>query len=90
MSPVFVKSHTPDLWLKGATTAEYRPLSEEIIPRPIIVRLDTSLGRFDHLDLGFYRRTIPQRDFAFLIAFTGGDTFGFTDQDLEVFYPPEE
>ena len=90
MSPLFVVDQTPSLWSREATTAHYRPLLEESTPRPVIVPLSKSFGHLDHIELGQYQQTMSQRDFNFFLAFAGGDTFGFTDSDLEVFYPPEE
>ena len=90
MSPLLVADHMPDLWLPPVTTAQYRPLRRETTLRPLVVPFEQSCGRFDHLDLDFYRQTMSARDFNFFLTFAGGDTLGFTDEDLEVFYPPEE
>ena len=89
MSPIVAEQMPPQLWLPPVTTAEYRPLREETTPTGIVVPLMQSAGHLDHIDLGFYRDTLGPRDFAFFVSFTGTDAFGFTERDLEVFYPPE-
>jgi molybdopterin converting factor small subunit len=48
---------------------------------PFIV--GASAGRYDHLDLDKYRRTMSPPDFNFFVNFVGADALGFRDEDLE-------
>lgn len=89
MTPIVATQMPPQIWLPPVTTAEHRLLRQESTPRPMIVPFMRSTGNLDHIDLGFYRSTLGPRDFAFFVSFVGGDALGFTEDDLEVFYPPE-
>lgn len=42
-----------------------------------------STGRYDHLDLERYRRTMLPRDFDFFVNFVGADQLGLRDEDLQ-------
>lgn len=42
-----------------------------------------SAGRYDHLDLDKYRRTMSPRDFNFFVNFVGAEALGFREEDLE-------
>ena len=48
-------------------------------PRSIV---GGSAGRYDHLDLDRYRRTMTPEDFSFFTGFVGADRFGVTEDDL--------
>lgn len=89
MSPI-AKGCTPDLWLPPATTAQHGWPRQETTLGPVVVSRDGTATRFDHLDLAYYRDTMAHRDFDFFVNFAGRDTLGFTEDDLEVFYPPED
>lgn len=89
MSPIVVEQMPPQLWLPPVTTAEYRLLRQETTPGRMVVPFVQSVGHLDHIDLGFYRDTLGPREFEFFVSFAGADALGFTEPDLEVFYPPE-
>ena len=89
MSPI-AKVRTPDLWLPPDTTAQHGWLRQESSLRPAVIPLDGTSSRFDHLDLAYCRATMAHRDFDFFVNFAGRDTLGFTEDDLEVFYPTED
>lgn len=90
MSPIAVEQAPELTWWGRATTApEYRFIGQESTPQSIVARTQ-SVGIFDHIDLGLYRDSLGPRDFAFFISFAGADSIGFTEADLEVFYPLPE
>lgn len=89
MSPIAM-IRTPDLWLAADTTVQHGWFRQEATLRPMVVSLDQTSARFDHLDLAYYRGTMTHRDFAFFVNFVGRDALGITDDDLEVFYPSED
>lgn len=49
------------------------------VPRSIV---GGNAGRYDHLDLERYRRTMTPDDFKFFTNFVGADRLGFTEDDL--------
>ena len=51
------------------------------VPQQIV---GSSAGRYDHLDLEEYRRTMAPQDFKFFVNFIGADMLGFGNPDLAV------
>jgi len=39
-------------------------------------------GRYSHLDMGFYQRTMSARDFGFFSRFVGAEKLGLTAEHL--------
>jgi hypothetical protein len=77
----------PDIWLTPTTA--WPPIHQERLPVPVLIPLERTIGRFDHLDLDMYRHTMSPSDYQFFVSFVGTDAFGFTEEDLDDFYTPE-